>query len=115
MSPEEYLGVLDANGHLPGQAIRLLSCEAGAADDGFAAELARVSGCTVIAADTEVWSDEVGHVFATRSHVDGFGDSSPDIPPNGTWHEFSPDGTKTRVGTDGFPPGHEEGFGGWGT
>ena len=115
MTPEEYLGVLDANGHQPGQPIRLLSCEAGAADDGFAAELARVSGCKVTAADTEVWSDQAGHVFASRAHLDDFGGTSPDIPPNGTWHEFSPDGTKTDVGTGGFPPGHEEGFGQAGT
>lgn len=114
MTPEEYLRVLDANGHEPGQPIRLLSCEAGAMDDGFAAQLARVSGCKVIAANTEVWSDEAGHLFASRTHTDGFGEPAPDIPPNGTWHEFSPDGTKTEIGTDGFPPGHEEGFGNWG-
>lgn len=114
MTPEEYLRVLDANGHQPGQPIRLLSCEAGALDDGFAAQLARVSGCKVIAADTEVWSDETGHLFASGTHTDGFGEPAPDIPPSGTWREFSPDGTKTEVGADGFPPGQEEGFGNWG-
>ena len=113
MSAADYLRVLDANGHEPGQPIRLLSCRAGAMDDGFAAELARASGCKVIAADTEVWSDRAGHLFASETHTDGFGEPAPDIPPNGRWHEFSPDGTKTRVGDEGWPPGQEGGFGDW--
>ncbi|MBR7825149.1 hypothetical protein KDK95_02440 [Actinospica sp. MGRD01-02] len=113
LSPQDLLDLANANGHRPGQPFRLTSCEAGALDHGFAAELSRISGCKVIAADSLVWTDSAGHMFASGSHVDGFGESVPDIPPSGRWVEFSPDGTKLPVGENGFPPGQESGFGGW--
>ncbi|HET9170659.1 MAG TPA: hypothetical protein VFN97_14560 [Actinospica sp.] len=115
LSPQDLLDLADANGHQPGQPFRLTSCEAGAVDHGFAAELSRISGCKVIAADSLVWTDSAGHMFASKSHVDGFGESVPDIPPSGHWVEFSPDGTKLPIGENGFPPGQESGFGGWNT
>lgn len=110
-------GVYDlalARGLDPDQPIRLLGCGAGAEGNKLASELARISGHQVIAADTFVFSDDVGHVFATDGRVSPDGRLVPDIPPTGHWNEFGPDGTKTPVGDAGFPPGFEhEGFGNW--
>lgn len=102
-----------ADGVRPPQKIRITGCEAGALSDGLAAEVSRLTGCDVVAADSLVWSDEAGHMFASRGTTDGFGRPAPDIPPNGNWHEFHPDGTSTPVGDGGFPPGQESGFGNW--
>lgn len=102
-----------ADGVRPPQKIRITGCEAGALHDGLAAEVSRLTGCDVVAADSLVWSDEAGHMFASRGTTDGFGRPAPDIPPNGSWHEFHPDGTSTPVGEGGFPPGQESGFGNW--
>jgi ppGpp synthetase/RelA/SpoT-type nucleotidyltranferase len=113
LTPQDVLDLANANGHQPGQPFRLTACEAGALDHGFAAELSRISGCKVVAADSLVWTDSAGHMFASRSHTDGFGESVPDIPPTGHWVEFSPDGTRLPVGENGFPPGQESGFGSW--
>jgi ppGpp synthetase/RelA/SpoT-type nucleotidyltranferase len=103
-----------ANGLQDGQPIRLLGCEAGKDGNGLAARLAEVSGHPVIAADTFVFTDDVGHVFASDGVFDAHGQFVPEIPPTGRWHEFGPDGTRTPLSDSGFPPGYEnEGFGNW--
>lgn len=114
LSAQDLLDLADAHGHQDGQPIRLTSCKAGALDDGLAADLARVSGCKVIAADSLVWTDTRGHMFASGSRLEPDLSLVPDIPPTGHWHEFSPDGTRTQLDDNGFPPGDETGFSRWG-
>ena len=90
--------------------IRLYGCEAA---DG-AAELARVSGHDVIAADAPVWMDHRGTVVATAHQVDGPNGPRPELVDDatgtghltgdGTWKLAHPtaDG---RVETRDLPPG----------
>ncbi|MEY9858687.1 hypothetical protein ABH935_004302 [Catenulispora sp. GAS73] len=90
--------------------IRLYGCEAA---DG-AAELARVSGHDVIAADAPVWIDHRGTVVATAHQVDSPHGPRPDLVDDGTGTgHLAGDGTwklahptsDGRVETRDLPPG----------
>ncbi|WP_211305315.1 hypothetical protein [Crossiella equi] len=91
--------------------IRLISCQTGRNDDGFAAQLARELGVDVLAPTKDAWIDADGNVFASSAHLDGKGqDFRPGWPPNGNWATFRPDGTSTTHDQP-HPPGHTPSWG----
>ncbi len=90
-----------------GSVIRLCGCEAGHGE--AIAELARVTGRSVLAADTTVWVDSHGNVFAASEHDEG-GRARPAVGPDGTtdgtWKIIRPDGIRIDLGRDQFPLTH---------
>ncbi|SDC22834.1 CdiA C-terminal domain-containing protein [Actinokineospora iranica] len=88
-----------------GQAVRLVACEAGRDPDGFAARLARELGADVLASDKKVSTGSNARPLATDTYIDRDGKPRRTAPPNGRWHTFHPDGTRTEsTGADGYPP-----------
>jgi glycosyltransferase involved in cell wall biosynthesis len=92
--------------------IRLCGCDA--ASSTAIAELARVTGHDVLAADHAMWLDRHGNVFSA-SERDENGLAVPALDPggraNGVWKVFHPDGSVTDRGPDTQPvayvPGDE--------
>ena len=84
--------------------IRLCGCDA--ASSTAIAELARVTGHDVLAADRTVWLDRNGNVFSA-SERDENGRAVPALDPdgraNGVWKVFHPDGTVADHGPDSQP------------
>ncbi|MCG8919554.1 hypothetical protein L6E12_27650 [Actinokineospora sp. PR83] len=94
------------------QPVRLISCRAGAADGGFAAELARELGVPVTAPTRDAWVDDRGRVFSSSAHHlpdarTGQYRVGPGWPPNGEWRTFRPDGSVVGHGQP-QPPGAAE-------
>ncbi|GAA2782072.1 hypothetical protein GCM10010452_07500 [Crossiella cryophila] len=107
LSAKDLADIIRANPDWDGeQPIRLISCQTGRNDDGFAAQLAQELGVDVLAPTKDAWIDADGNVFASSAHLDGRGqDFRPGWPPNGEWATFRPDGTSTAH-NQSHPPGH---------
>ncbi|WP_131736236.1 WXG100-like domain-containing protein [Actinomadura roseirufa] len=88
-----------------GREVLLLSCRTGEGD--FAAQLSQRLGVPVTAPTGRAWSDGDGNVYASSGRPGPDGRERPTIPPDGTWHTYHPDGTRTPAGQDGYAPGHE--------
>lgn len=105
LSPHDFAEAIRNSGWDGQTPIRLMSCDTGTGNHSFAADLARELGVRVTAPDRPVWSYPDGR----QPVVTGFdrgpdGERVPRIPPDGSWHQFEPDGT-TRQVLD--PPGQD--------
>lgn len=98
-----FIRMLEDAGLKPGQPIVLASCEAGL-DGGAADKLAAMlPGTTVVAADTAVWDDHQGGLFAaSETVINGMPQPTLLAGENGAYH---PDGAwrAHHVGTEPVP------------
>ncbi|MET0236483.1 MAG: hypothetical protein ABW224_17680, partial [Kibdelosporangium sp.] len=101
-TPEEFAEVLRRNGDYDGRPVRLIGCDAGT--NGFAPRLSQALDVEVMAPNRPAWTDSNGRVFSSDYEIGPDGVARPRIPPDGEWSVYSPDGTSTRAGDDGFAP-----------
>jgi filamentous hemagglutinin len=88
--------IQNSPGYTDGQSVRLLACNTGACDTGFAQNLANKMGVSVEAPTDLVWAYPNGSmVVAPRlsSNPNSYNFNVPDLANQGTWRTFVP-GTK---------------------
>ncbi len=108
LSPHDFADAIRNSGWDGQTPIRLMSCDTGAGHHSFAADLARELGVRVTAPDRPVWSYPDGRPPVVTGFDRGpDGERVPRIPPDGSWHQFEPDGT-TRHVLDSPEPQHVE-------
>ncbi|MFF2552668.1 alpha/beta hydrolase [Nocardia sp. NPDC058058] len=105
-TPEEFANLLRGTSWDGKTPIRLVGCDAAA--NGFAARLAHHLGVDVMAPTKPAWSDSHGRLYTSTAELHPDGTRRPRIPPDGAWETHHPDGTKSKVSTDGFAPGTHE-------
>lgn len=106
LSPHDFADAIRNSGWDGQTPIRLMSCDTGGGSHSFAADLARELGVRVTAPDRPVWSYPDGRQPVVTGFERGSdGERVPRIPPDGSWHQFEPDGT-TRQVHDSSGPDH---------
>ncbi|MCX8554111.1 hypothetical protein OS121_03215 [Mycolicibacterium mucogenicum] len=108
LSPHDFADAIRNSGWDGQTPIRLMSCDTGSGNHSFAADLARELGVRVTAPDRPVWSYPDGRPpVVTGFDRDPDGERVPRIPPDGSWHQFEPDGT-ARQAPDSPGPDHAQ-------
>lgn len=109
LAPDDLAELLkrDPN-YTEGQKVFLMSCETGQGDAPFASKLAQTLDTQVTAPDQLAWSDLGGG----KPHSSSHGLDADNPTPDGAWHDFAPDGTRTESGYQWQPdttPDHTTG------
>lgn len=109
VSARELADLIRADPNYDGKPIRLIACETGRDPNGFAAELARELGVDVVAPDKKASNSADGRPMASDTLVGADGKRYKVMPPNGQWHTFHPDGSRSEAtSSDGYLPSNTE-------
>lgn len=94
LTPEEYAERIKGSSTYKGGNVRIISCQAGAKDDGAAQKLANALNVTVYAPTETVHVTENGEMFVTDNEILAeiwYNESDRSvIKPTGTWKVFKP-------------------------
>lgn len=90
LTADDLAALIEADPNWHGEPIRLISCNAGHEDNGFAQQLATRLGVPVTAPSDYAGTFADGAPFVSTAYVDESGMLVPKIPPNGTWRTFQP-------------------------
>lgn len=88
---EEFAKRITNSASYSGKDIKLVSCNTGAKDDGFAQQLANILGVKVLAPTEAIWLNVYGELFISdyEALADMWFDGES-VNETGTWREFLP-------------------------
>ena len=88
---KEYAEILRSDPEYHNGNIRLLSCNVGATENGFAQQLADELGVEVLAPTETLWTNEKGDCFISNSDVVAdLWYAKENVQPTGEWKRFMP-------------------------
>ncbi|GHH44131.1 WXG100-like domain-containing protein [Lentzea cavernae] len=90
LTADDLAALIEADPNWHGEPIRLIACNTGHEDNGFAQQLATRLGVPVTAPSDYAGTFADGTPFASTAHVDESGTLVPKIPPDGVWRTFQP-------------------------
>ncbi|KOV87236.1 hypothetical protein [Nocardia sp. NRRL S-836] len=90
LTADDLAAIIEADPNWQGQPIRLLSCNTGHDDNGFAQQLADRLGVPVTAPSDYAGTFADGRPFVATARADESGRLVPKIPPDGNWRTFTP-------------------------